>query len=342
MKRLLNKIRYRFTPYRVQEKQISIEEITARCMNISNTYQNMGLVNSFSLYKSVIDALRVNRTIEIRPLAGLMEPAVEGKIVLSLRHDLDADIVTGLKAARFLASRGVSGSFYLLPTSHYYGEVENKIYSRYTSMAQFVAGFIATGCELGIHADPLHFYCNHGIDGIAALRGELEWLRSLGANIKGTVAHNSAVVYGAENFEIFKGKAVADRSQLKFDKLTIPLQSIEERELGLNYEGNYPLLPDMLEPDRVDEYVRLSHGDGVRKKAWLELYFLSNPYFDRQYDIDIWLLGEDAWVIAIRGESRRLLWPVSTIDMIAMLNDFEPGVRVVMNIHPEYVSGKEV
>ena len=50
--------------------------------------------------------------------------------------------------------------------------------------------------------------------------------------------------------------------------------------------------------------------------------------------------GRDAWVVALRGEDKRLLWPVSTDEMLAILGELQHGTRVVMNIHPEYVSGK--
>lgn len=330
----------RFRPCQVEGKQVSVEEITARCLQVSDSYRDIGLVNSFSLYRRVIDALEKNRSIEIRPLARLMGPVSEGRSILSLRHDMDADIVTGLRAARFLASRGIPGSFYILPTSHYYGEMVNKVFYRYSALADFVAGFVATGCEFGVHADPLHFYCKHGCDGINALKAELEWLRSRGASISGVVAHNSAVVYGAENFEVFRGMAAANRSELKYGGRTIQLQSVAMKQIGLDYEGNYPILPDKLDPLHIYEYVRLSKDDGVRKSAWLDLYFLNNPFFDRQYEVDIWLLGEDSWVIADRGVHKQLIWPVTTADMLTWLNELQQGVRVVMNIHPEYVSGK--
>ncbi len=336
---LLKALKYRFKPYKVQERQVSCEEVTSLCTQVSESYQTLGLVNSFSLYRKVVDILISNPKVNFKPLSDLMDPVPEGQITVALRHDIDADIVTGLQAARFLASRGVPGSFYLLHTSQYYGAIEGDVFYRHSSLGSFVESFIATGCEIGLHTDPLHFYCNHCINGLQAIRSELEWMRTCGAIVKGTVAHNSAVVYGAENFEIFRGKAVAGRSEIMHDGRSVPLQLIDEHQLGLTYEGNFPVLPDRLDGEKVNEYIRLSRGDGVRNKEWLELYFLHNPYFDRLYDVDIWLLGIDVWAMALRDGGGQLLWPVPTDDMLSKLNELGNEMRVVINIHPEYVSG---
>ena len=331
---------YRFKPYKVKERELDGEGVTSLCAQVSESYQKLGLVNSFSLYRSVVDSLISDPKLDFKPLSDLMGPVKEGRVTVALRHDLDADIVTGLRAARFLASRGVPGSFYLLHTSHYYGMFDKGFFYRYSSLASFVDGFIATGCEIGLHADPLDIYCNHECNGIQAVSKELEWLRSCGAKIKGTVAHNSAAAYGAENFEVFRGMSVAGRTKLRYKNSSIPLGFVDENILGLCYEGNYPVLPDHIDSNEADEFIRLCKGDAVRNKEWLELYFLRNPFFDRSYDVDVWLLAKDAWVIAKRGEDRVLRWPVTTDDMLLAMGQLEEGVRVVVNIHPEYVSGK--
>jgi len=330
---------YRFKPYKVKERELDCEGVTSLCAQVSEHFQKLGLNNSFSLYRSVVDSLISDPKLDFKPLSDLMGPVQEGKVTVALRHDLDADIVTGLRAARFLASRGVPGSFYLLHTSHYYGVFDKGFFYRYSSLATFVDGFIATGCEIGLHADPLHIYYNHKCNGIQAVSKELEWLRSCGVKIKGTVAHNSAAVFGAENFEVFRGKSAAGRTKLRYKNRSIPLGCVDENILELNYEGNYPVLPDQLDEKEVDEFSRLSKGDMVRNKEWLELYFLHNPYFDRLYDVDIWLLSKNAWVVAYRTEDKRLLWPVTTDDMLELVKNLENGIRIVITIHPEYVSG---
>ena len=51
--------------------------------------------------------------------------------------------------------------------------------------------------EIGLHIDPLGVLCEHGVDGVEAMRTELAWIRSHGASVSGVVAHNSAAAYGS-------------------------------------------------------------------------------------------------------------------------------------------------
>jgi len=336
---LLGRLIRMWRPYRVRSHPLSREEIIGRCGHVTGTYRELGLVSPFSTYRKVVDALIANTSIEVRPMNRLMAPAGKDKAVVALRHDLDGDVVTGVRSARYLASKGLPGSFYLLHTAHYYGTVENNVFRRFAGLESFVAEFVATGCELGLHTDPLSLYCTHRIDGAEAVRTEIAWLRSLGANLSGTVAHNSAIVFGAENFEIFRRRGIGNRRRFSCQGQNVPLQALDEQKLGLTYEGNYPVLPDALDPDKVAAYMDLSKGDCVRDPEWLRYYFLENPFFGRAYDVDIWLLARDAWVIAKRGGDGGVRWPVNTEDLLLYLGRLDEGVRAVVCIHPEYVSG---
>jgi hypothetical protein len=70
-------------------------------------------------------------------------------------------------------------------------------------------------------------------------------LRSEGLSVTGTVAHNRFDVYGAENFAIFKGKPQRGRDKPEDCPKEVihhgkwaPLQVLDEKEMGLNYEAN--------------------------------------------------------------------------------------------------------
>ncbi|TLS69035.1 hypothetical protein FEF65_00630 [Mariprofundus erugo] len=329
----------RAKPYKVMLHSLSREEITGRCRAVAHSYKEQGVATPFAVYRQIVDALVVTPGFDVRPMSQLMAPVDEEKVVISLRHDLDGDIVTGVRAARYLARKGLPGSFYLLHTSHYYGVVENNVFHRFAGLESFVAELIATGCELGLHCDPLYLYCVHNINGAEAVRSEIAWLGSLGVKVSGTVAHNSAIVFGAENFEVFQNKSIGGRRSFTYKGKNFPLHVLDEAKLGLTYEGNYPVLPESLDSDKVAEYLRLSTSDCVRNMEWLRYYFLDNPFFGRGYDVDIWLLGCDAWVIAKRGKGAEVLWPVKTKDVLAYLEQLGGGVRVVICVHPEYISG---
>lgn len=326
-------------PYRVRTHPLSKEEIFERCRQVSVRYQELDLASSFLVYQKVVDTLVNNQRIEVRALGRLMESVPDGKVVVSLRHDLDGDIVTGVRAARYLARKGLPGSFYLLHTSHYYGMIENGVFYRFDGLKKFVADFIAAGCEIGLHTDPLLLYCAHKIDGAQAVKAEIKWLRSLGTKISGTVAHNSAPVFGAENFEVFVKKASAGRKAFSYKGKAFPLQRLNEKKLLLTYEGNYPILPARLDASKVAAYIDVAHQpDCVRKADWQRFYFLDNPFFARRYEVDIWLLAQDKWLIANRSRGGELLWPVNTQEMLEYLDGLDHKTRIVISVHPEYVS----
>lgn len=329
----------RTKPYKVITHALSREEIVGRCKGTASAYKELGVVSPFSVYKQVVDALAINPGFEVRPMRQLMDPADGEKVIISLRHDLDGDIVTGVRAARYLARKGLPGTFYLLHTSHYYGAVENNVFCRFAGLESFIAELIATGCELGLHCDPLHLYCTYNINGAQAVKSEIAWLKSLGVKVSGSVAHNSAIVFGAENFEVFQHRSIAGRRSFSYKGKSVPLQVLDEGKLGLTYEGNYPVPPEKLDAGKVSEYLRLSTGDCVRNIEWLHYYFLDNPFFGRGYDVDIWLLACDAWVIAKRGEHAEVLWPVDTSGVLSYLSQLDGGVRVAVCVHPEYISG---
>lgn len=326
----------RFRPYAVGSLQEDRETVEKRCRSIAAQYERHNLNNPFALYRRFVEALAVNPRICVRPLRDLMVEVPARQIVVGLRHDVDADIRTGLRAARHLARTGLPGSFYLLHTAHYYGVIEDHVFRRSSALAEFLDGFIVAGCEIGVHSDALHLYLNHGIDGAAALREEIAWLRGRGCAIHGTAAHNSAPAYGAENFEIFRGRAFQGRKSLRRNGLRVPLQTLSEAELHLSYEANFPVPPR--DSTDSEKYTTGAPPDAVRNGQWLRTYLVDNPLFDRDYHASIWLLGRDAWAIARHHQDRGLTWPVATDAVLDYLDTVPDGARVVVTLHPEYVS----
>ncbi len=73
------------------------------------------------------------------------------------------------------------------------------------------------------------------------LEQELRWLRSLGVVVRGTLAHNSAPVYGAENFEIFEGRVLWEREVRCENGRILPLGKLSEKKLDLSYEGAFAI-----------------------------------------------------------------------------------------------------
>jgi peptidoglycan/xylan/chitin deacetylase (PgdA/CDA1 family) len=324
--------------YRVGWSGDNCSVVDHRCRLASKDLSAVGFTNPFNLYRQLVDALVANRRVVIRPLKKLMEPAPKATVVVGLRHDVDDDILTGLRVARYLARVGVPGSFYLLHISHYYGRFEGAKFLRHPAMMEYVRGLVVAGCEIGLHTDALGIYTRHGIDGAAAVKAEIAWLWEQGAKISGTSSHNSAPVYGAENFEIFKNRSLGGRDGLAVGKRRIPLGALDEKELGLTYEANYPVLPAQPDPAALSLYLVPPEQDAIRSRSWLEGYFLKNPVFRPGYDASVWLLGRDQWVIACHNGTQSLMWPADLKTVLEFLDECSDGMRIVFNIHPEYVS----
>jgi hypothetical protein len=329
-----------FRPYNVGCSKDQRATLDQRCRQVAADLEKLGLTNSFGLYRRLVDGLNDNRRVVVRPLKTLLEPVPAGKMVIGLRHDVDDDILTGLRAARHLARVGIPGSFYLLHVSHYYGRFERGKFLRHPGMTDYLRDLVVAGCEVGLHVDALGVYERYGTDGAAAVETELGWLREQGARVEGTAAHNSAPVYGAENFEVFRGRSLNARCELTMGTRQIPLQSLREDKLGLTYEANYPVLCEEPDPDALSEFLTMPPTDAIRTRSWLQSYFVDNPVYQPGYDASVWLLGRDKWVIACHTRPRELIWPANLERVFEFLGECPDGARVVFNIHPEYVSAE--
>jgi len=300
----------------------------------------MGLVSPFSLYNELTEFLRVEPRFHIRPMKQFMKRPKRKTVSVTLRHDIDGDIITAIRAARSLSDRSIPGSFYLLHTSSYYGFYEDGVFLRNIGLHDLIDKLMNTNVEVGLHIDPLEVYQNWLSRGTESIVSEVNWLRKVGVDVAGVVAHNSAPRYGAENFELFRGLSLGGRNSVTFNDLETPLQTLSLRSLGLAYEGNFTRQPDADDSLAMDCYLNDLSADSIRSTKWLKRYFLNNPVFGRRYDASVWLLESDGWMFAVhRKDIRQLQFPLSTEDLKRELLNLRTGTRVMFNIHPEYVAG---
>jgi hypothetical protein len=332
------KLHAAFSPYLVAEGDYDHKTLVRMCRDVNKYQAGYNLINTFEYYNDFIDFMIKSDHMDIRALREFMDPMEPDRLVIGLRHDMDGDIVTGVKAAASLARRNVSASFYILHTAFYYGRFEEEKFLRYPGVEYFVKQIIETGREFGIHQDPLEIYQGHQINGTQAFETELAWLRLIGADIKGVVAHNSAPSYGAENFEIFEGMAVEGREHIVHRGVDTPLQTTSLAKLKLEYEGNFIKPPNRGELHVLDYYIKHPPAGGLRLPEWQSRYFLYNPVFERRYDASLWLLGQDTWVLAHHGKGgRQIEYPLTGADVKSRMESMR-GQRLMVNIHPEYVA----
>jgi hypothetical protein len=298
------------------------------------------LTNPFCYYAALVGGLQSIPSINLTTVADFATCQDGGRLHVCLRHDVDADPLTALRAARHLARVGVSGSFYLLHTSPYYADLVEGVVVRNPELVHWIRGFIVAGCEIGLHNDALSVEARWGLSGIAALRDELAWLRAQGAIIRGTVAHNSGPVYGAENYEIFSGRKLWRRKVVSHNGRRLPLGKVSEAGLGLFYEGTFA--KPKVKPDKKAAqafFSDLASAD-IRSEKWMKTYLLHNPACDWRVDVQCWLLGKDMWVVAGRcGDSEVFAWNIGLADLLTMVKGLPLGTKAMMVVHPEYVRG---
>lgn len=294
--------------------------------------------NPFLYYRSLIDDLLGMDSVAIVPLKEMMTTPDSGVRLVGLRHDIDTNPGGALKAARYLAQQGVCGSFYLLHTASYYGSSGIGGFTRHPMLTELVYRLIVAGCEIGIHNDAYWVYTKQNADGAKRLKEEIRWLRSVGADVTGTVAHNSAPVYGAENCEIFKERVLWSRDVLSPEGKTLPLGVLSEKALGIDYEGGFVVPRKCVNREDAADFCRDLESCDVRSETWMRRYLIDNPCCHRQIDYQFWLIGRDTWVAAGGHEDGLLFeWMIDWNRVMAILKGLPGGTRSVLVIHPDYI-----
>jgi hypothetical protein len=258
-------------------------------------------------------------------------------VVVGLRLDVDMDPLAALRMVRHNARYGVPSSVYLLHTSYYYGTWAQDELRRNPLLEEWLTGMLVAGCEVGLHTDPLQLFVERGVDGIDAVRTELAWLRSRGVSVIGTAAHNSYLVYGGENFELFAGRNLWGRTSLTVAGRRIPLGVASEADLGLTYEANYPVCDRSRDEDAIEAWARIDPTDAVRSAHWMRFYLLGNPCYRRDYQATVWHVGGDCWCF-VHTPTEQMAWGISVDEAVRRVSTLPDGSRAVVWLHPAYFS----
>ncbi len=296
------------------------------------------LSDTFDSYRRLVDGLiEIDRRM-IVPACELAEDMAPESSRVALRHDIDADPITALRMARFLASRGVGGTFYLLHTAPYYGDFHNHLFVRQPELVHWIRGFLVAGCELGLHNDAMGASQIPGVNGAACLQQEIGWLRSLGVNVKGTAGHNSLPSYGAENSEVFSGRRLWARSPVTPTGEPLPLEELSEQDLGLTYEGTFAEPRADLDIAEAEAFTLNREDASIRNEQWMRLYLPENPYCRWTVDVQIWIVGRNQWCIGGRLAGRTVFeWDRPLGDVLEFIGSMPSGTRVLFVLHPEYM-----
>jgi hypothetical protein len=334
-----------FHPYRVHEKNFSIDGFWERYAQIKANLATCRDLDKFDEYRRFVDHLRAATDIHLVPVKDLISTRKGSGKTVALRFDVDMEPLAAVRLAQYNARYGIPSSFYLLHTAYYYGVMQDKEFYRNPLLQEWIRSLIVSGCEIGLHTDAFHLYLEHSVDGAMAIVEELKWLRSQGAIICGTAGHNSYPAYNAENFEIFRNHALWGRRDTSINCRSFPLGVLEEAELDLCYEANYPI-PAKTERDplierRISEWCQSTDSSSVESESWMRTYLLDNPCFERGFEAVVWHHGGGRWTMATKVN--RLLrpnwyWKIGREQMFRVLGKLPRGMRVVFLLHPIYFS----
>lgn len=321
-----------------QQREIQGPDLQGFIEQVETNYQE--LTNPFKEYCRLIDRLYDMPRVKLLPLYEFAQAQDDQTTVIGLRHDIDADPITAIRMARYLARFGICGSFYLLHTALYYGKYDQNIFIRNPEIARWVKAMIVAGCEIGLHNDALGVYTNHGLDGALALERELAYLRSLGAVIRGTVGHNSIPMYGAENAEIFRNRKLWKRTANAPGLVLDRLGALDEEALNLSYEGTFSKAKKDCNPHEAEAFARNLDNASIRSESWMRSYLIENPSLEWEPDVQIWVIGRDEWVIGGKqGEKTIWEWQVTLDSMLQTIEQFPLGLKCLLVLHPEYFRG---
>jgi peptidoglycan/xylan/chitin deacetylase (PgdA/CDA1 family) len=281
-------------------------------------------VDTLAQYEKLIRALASIEHLVFVPHTELNDYGCPAdKLVCSIRHDVDADIRAAVAEAEIEQRYGARTSYYILHTAPYYGTWIDGVHHRNGCMARLYRQMQDLGHEIALHTDPLHLYQNMHLDGAQAVREEIDWLREQGLHITGTVAHNSAPIYGIENFAIFRGKnrkglALGSRGEpgdelldeIVHDGKWAPLGVLDEATMGLTYEGN----------------------DFFRRKD-IRIEYGATRYLNRwRWDAHLkrWRISKDMSEDRFVDQER----------MIEEIRTLPGGVWLILNVHPLYYGSR--
>lgn len=336
---------FEYVPYQVEPSELSLEQVLENTNLGCYSFSEPGtdLTNDLPYFEDVVSTIKGMEN--IRP--GTMEELALGShgVNLAIRADVDMDVAAALEMARIAGERRFPVSFYLTHTAAYYGSFVEGTFQRNERNASLYVALQRAGAEVALHTDPYAVYLQQRVDGAAAVRAELAWLREIGLNIRGTSAHNAAPLYGVENFEIFQGRTIRSEKFLLRNYRFLPLGVLNERELGLSYEAGKAVPAGAgASAEKREAYLKgFPQCDFIRDDHWFRTYILDNPYCSWGYSYNIWVIGRDSWVISgtKADGTKRFQFKVGWDAVAEFLRELGENETCMMVVHPIYMSWRE-
>ena len=165
-----------------------------------------------------------------------------GRNILILRHDVDHDIDTALRIAKWEHQRELRATYCILHTAWYYGQTKKRGFERYQYVLDACREIQSLGHEINLHNNVAAIALRTGQDPIELLQQEIMFLRIHGINITGTSTHGDRICRDLDfrNFELFSECVYEKRGgprTITHEGNSVELGTVSMRDLGLAYEA---------------------------------------------------------------------------------------------------------
>lgn len=190
---------------------------------------------SWNDYIALIDELAKDRYLTV---AGedFNKTTAQDKVVIYFRHDMDNAPFHGLKMSAEEKKRNLRGSYYVLHSARYYGTTRPGAIERYAAMDRLYKEIYANGHEIGVHNDLFGMQLLTGIEPEKFQAAELEYYKSIGIPVVGTVCHGSIInSWGLNNTWLFSDFKKTGEYNHKGKIVKYGIRSV--KDFGFDYEG---------------------------------------------------------------------------------------------------------
>jgi hypothetical protein len=226
-------------------------------ISIDNGYRitdpNLNLV----AYENFLTYLSTSDHFLIVQQRNFLKTTSTDKVVISMRYDIDNDIIAAVKFAYREDIYGIRSTYFILHTAPYYGTTSKEDFARSPNIIYFLKALQNTyGQEIGFHNDLVTLQVIYGISPKSFLKSELEWLRDNNINVYGTAAHGSPYTYLYKYNNSYFWYEHPDRTgafqNIKKGYETFQIERDNLANYGFEYEGG------LLKPDYVfsDTYIK--------------------------------------------------------------------------------------
>ncbi len=207
-----------------------------------------------SLLAPYVDDYKAMRLIDY----ARMEDQGDDKVLL-IRHDVDHDLDTAVKIAKWEHERGLRTTYCLLHTAWYYGPMDKKGHYQHSRMLMDgIERLLELGHEINFHNNLVALALRERIDPYEMLERELEFFDSCGVPIVGSSTHGDALCRELEfrNWELFSeccddrfgGPRDVSHTSEDGHTTTFSLGRRSMFEFGLEYEA-YDIARDIYHTD---------------------------------------------------------------------------------------------